>query len=101
MMIKDSDWEFHFGLERYVIPERMRGGLIRWIKQGIRPGDFLWAVLANDFVEAAGRADEQNMANLPAYANFLYNSAPRGCWGSYKKLAEWQNLFKESKNDRA
>lgn len=85
---------------QWYIPDRMIPGLRRWAEQGIKPGDFLCAVLANDFMEICGRADDENMRNLPAYAAYLYNEMPRACWGSLEKMKAWQETFKtESKNN--
>lgn len=57
-------------------------------------GSFVTALLANDLVEAAGRADYLNVKRLDAYASFLYNEMPgrtgdaaRDYWGSYEAVA--------------
>ncbi len=78
-------FEFH----EYVIPDHMAEGLRDYVNHGREPGHFLAAVLENDLVEAAGKADFVNMANLPAFAAFLYNYAPRGYWGSREAVREW------------
>jgi hypothetical protein len=62
----------------------MMGGLTRYIEEGIPPGDFLTAVLCNDLMDAIGKADSENIRNLPAYAAYLYNKAPIGSYGSRK-----------------
>jgi hypothetical protein len=80
---------FLYGSQIYEIPERMRGALTRYVKDKILPGDFLQAVISNDLSGATGRADEENMAQLPAYVNYFYNHAPSTCWGSKKKMDEW------------
>jgi hypothetical protein len=71
------------------IPERMAGSLRLWIERGIAPGSFLMAVLENNLSEAVGRADDENLANLPAYVGYLYNEAPAPCWGSPAKCEAW------------
>lgn len=53
------------------------------------PGEFLQAVLCNDFSRAALLADAENGANLPAFAGYLYNEAPPGCYGSRECVAAW------------
>jgi len=73
----------------------MMGGLNRYIKQRIKPGDFLTAVICNDLKESVYRADDENMANLPAYIHYLYNKAPSGCWGSKEKMTAWLNREEE------
>lgn len=52
-------------------------------------GHFLTAVLVNDLSEAVARADEDNLANLPAFIGYLYNEAPSPCWGSEEKVKKW------------
>lgn len=72
-----------------LIPPGMVGGLRRYFEQGVKPGGFLIAVLANDFIEAALRADDHNQPILRNYAVFLENYAPRGSFGSNRIVNEW------------
>jgi len=72
-----------------LIPERMRGGIMRYIDHGIEPGHFLTAVICNDLYEAAGRADGENRRLLFEYTYFFYNYAPSGCYGSKEKFLKW------------
>ena len=71
------------------LPDYMRDGMRRYIVQGIPPGDFMSAVLKNDLMEAFGRADDTNQRFMHNYAMFLYNDAPRGCYGSPNAFYEW------------
>lgn len=71
------------------IPERMMGGIQRYIDDRIRPGDFLQAVISNDLKLAVGYADEENLRNLPAYVAYFYNEAPSNCWGSRSTMKAW------------
>lgn len=80
---------FECGGKVYRIPGHMIDGLLSYIEDRIPQGSFLTAVLENKLVEAAHQADNQNMNALPAYANFLYNYAPRACWGSPEKVKAW------------
>lgn len=75
-----------------IAPNNSGEAFKRWIEHGIMPGSFLCAVLENNLVEACGCADHINMHLLPAYANWLYNEAPGGCWGSKEKMEEWPNI---------
>ena len=77
----------------FYIPPRMMPAIERYVNQGIQPGDFLTAVICNDLVLAVGRADEENMANLPAYVRYFYNETPGTCWGSKEKMAAWVRKF--------
>jgi hypothetical protein len=78
---------YKFG--KYFIPERMMGGIERYVEHHIPPGDFLTAVFENNLSAACGRADDENMDNLPAYAAYLYNEVPNGCHGSPEKVQWW------------
>jgi len=77
-----------------ILPEHMREGIQRYIEHGIRPGDFLYLILCNDFVHALGHADVINMARIVDYAKFLYLEAPRGCWGSRAIVDAWIEAHK-------
>lgn len=72
-----------------VIPHHMRGSIERYVMNGVPMGSFLTAIFANDFQEAAGRADDQNRHALFGYAQFLYNSVPSSCKGSYEAVNGW------------
>lgn len=71
-----------------LIPNYMIGGIIRYVEHGIEPGDFLTAIFGNDFVEATGRADEENQPSLHHYAALLYR-LPIHCWGSKLQVEHW------------
>jgi hypothetical protein len=71
------------------IPERMRGGIIRYIDHGIAPGHFLEAVICNDLKNAVARADDENVKLLQDYVVLLYNYTPSGCWGSRANYEGW------------
>ena len=72
-----------------LIPEHMHDGIIRWVMRGEPQGGFLMAVLANDFMEAASRADQANGESLKGWAMFLYNYTPRNSWGSPEMVEAW------------
>lgn len=78
-----------------LIPGYMQGGLRRYILEGIQLGSFLTAVLENDLMEAAGRADSVNLTALADYATYLYNYAPQSCHGSPEKVAAWVKKFQD------
>lgn len=73
----------------YYVPERMMGGIENYVHLGLRPGDFLTAVISNDLASACGRADSENLANLPAFVAYFYNLTPHACWGSVNKMEDW------------
>lgn len=76
------------------IPSHMQAGIARYLLQGVRPGAFLCAVFANDFVAAWRLADETNKGCMSAYANFLHTTmpdSPKGkfVWGSHEAINNW------------
>ena len=79
-------------LEELGIPSHMHGAMVRYLVDHIAPGDFLQAVLENDLKEACNRADDINILRLPEYVRFLYNFAPRACWGSPRAFREWLHV---------
>lgn len=79
------------GIDYSGIPDHMRDGARLYIEEGYIPGDFLYKVLCNDLVGAYGQADMINSARMRDWAQFLYNEAPKPCWGSTKIVAEWNS----------
>ena len=65
----ENKWKFR----GYHIPEYMQQGINLYIENGIRPGDFLTAVICNDLKMTYLYADDTNFHNIPAYVNFFYN----------------------------
>ncbi len=80
-----SDYRFR----GFTIPADMLDKLRAYIDHGESVGHFLTAVLENNLKEAVGRADEENLHNLPAYVGYLYNVADSRCHGSPAKVREW------------
>ena len=80
-----------------ILPEHMRDGAERYVEHGIRPGDFLYLILCNDFVRALGHADTVNTARIVDYAKFLYSEAPLACWGSREKVDGWIKLHTDAR----
>ena len=81
------------------LPENLRGGMQRYIEDGIAPGDFLVACLSNNLMGAFGRAGPPGGWEIGAYVEavvrFLYNDAPHQCHGSPDKVRLWIQRFKE------
>lgn len=59
------------------IPERLQGGLLRYIEHGIQPGGFLTAVLMNDLVGATRRADPESLEALPLIVQWFQANYPQ------------------------
>jgi len=81
------------------IPPHMMDSLKAYIEDRRPVGDFLTAVITNDLQGAIDRADDINLANLPAYVGYLYNEAPGGCWGSKESMEEWLRKEDEGVED--
>lgn len=77
------------GIDYSRIPEHMRNGMQLYIEKGIPPEDFLYAILSNDFMAAAGQADDINQKCLFEWASFVYNELPMNCHGNKKMVDEW------------
>ena len=78
-----------YRFRHYAIRPDMMGAIRRYIDHGIPPGSFLTAVIENNLSEAVGRADNENLENLPAFLAYFYNEAPSPCWGSPAKRQAW------------
>lgn len=68
-----------------------------YIKYRLPPSDFLRAVLENNLSEAFGRADDDDMASMFHIVAYIYQEAPRGCWGSPERVRLWLDLSSERK----
>lgn len=79
-----------------MIPPHTKMSIDLYIDKGYcSRGSFIYAVLTNDLMEAACRADQMNQANLTDICKYLYNLTPSACWGSVKKVEAWALLHKE------
>lgn len=83
----------------FYIRRDMMAAIDRYLNHRLEPGSFLTAILSNDFVRATGRADSENLANLPAYASYLYNEMPMSAWGSREIVHEWLNPKHNNEGD--
>ncbi len=82
-----------FTIHGKTIPEHMRPAFVRYLCDGIIPGDFLRGVLANDLRATVMTASDENLELLPVYVSFLDNHAPEDAWGSRKAIREWAAAF--------
>lgn len=71
-------------------PNNLGPSLKRYIEGGVPLGGFMTAVMANDLMEAVGRADEVNIGILNEICSWVYSYAPRGCHGSYDAVGNWK-----------
>lgn len=79
------------------LPENLREGMRLYVERGIKPGSFLSACLANDFIGAVGTASDQSFEYLHSVGMFLYNELPgRGPdspWGSLDNINNWKGMI--------
>lgn len=71
------------------IPPHLREGLRAYFLDRLPTGDFLRAVLENDFAGAVLRADPITERWLPSIAKFLHNDTPPRSHGSPAAVAAW------------
>jgi len=74
------------------IPYHMRDGVVKYVLFGIKPGNFLSAVISNDLFGAMRRADDINLHNLNKYGVFFTNYAPSNSYGDPASLTEWCSI---------
>ena len=74
---------------REEIPDTLLNGLDAYVRDRLRTGDFLKAVLENDLNEAYCRADTRSRDALPALVRYFNNCLPAPAWGSPEKVAAW------------
>ncbi len=86
-MTKDN---YEAKARKHGIPEYMIGGVVGHVFNGTPTGDFLTAVFSNNLMEAAVRADDTNLAKLPAYCRFMYNECEPKCYGSPANVKRWR-----------
>lgn len=72
-------------------PPLMLEALERYVAHGIRPGDCLRAILANDLMAAFQRADVETARRMAAIVSYVYNCVPHGAHGSYEAVDNWIN----------
>ena len=75
--------------EYAAIPKDMQEGMTQYVENRTEPGGFLSAVIRNDLLDAACRADKHNLLLIKEYAQWFYNVAPSGCAGSPEKMRAW------------
>ena len=80
----------------FYVPDHMMDGIERYVEHGINPGHFLTAIITNDLRETIGRADDENLQNIPAYVDYFYDNTPASCWGSPEQMGAWVARFAET-----
>ncbi len=83
------------------IPHYMREGMIRYLLDGIPPGDFMAMVINNDLMGAIVHADQNNAKLLWDYGNFLSNYAPVGSFGYPEAVMDRVASFNRKRKELA
>ena len=73
----------------YTIPTRTKESIDNYVKYGLPPGGFVYAVLSNDLMEAVGRADNINLKHFHSIASYIYNEIPKEAHGSEETVKNW------------
>ena len=71
------------------IPPRIRQSLDDYNRLGLRPGDCLYGVLANDLRRAFTFADPEVAAAMSAIVLYVNSCLPNACWGSVERVEAW------------
>lgn len=72
-----------------MVKESTRNSLERYQNEHVPTGGFLRAVLANDLMQAMGRADIENRRDIFEIVGYIYNDMPGSCHGSYAIVGKW------------
>jgi len=78
-----------------MVPPHAKISIDLYIDEGYDVCGFLYAVLTNDLMEAAIRADQLNRANLADICAYLLNYAPDDCYGSANNCFTWIALHQD------
>lgn len=81
------------------IPARTVEALHRYIGHGIRTGDFMYAVLTNDFAGAVLKADDENLEVVGLIMRLIIDMLPMDAWGSVEKVEAWMAKFKPKEGE--
>ena len=72
-----------------IIPTHAKEAFIRYFDEGLAPGGFCSAVLANDLLAASARADYWNKQSLGDIMLWVIEHGPKGSYGSYEHVQGW------------
>lgn len=89
-----------YTFNEFYIQDHMMEAIKRYVEDGIKPGDFLQAIICNDLKETIWRADEKNQKNLTAFVAYFYNEVPASIYGTKEKMETWINFKQEEREKR-
>lgn len=88
-MLAETEVAYLKSLGESRVPEHLHDGLMMFVVHGVKPGDFLTAVLENNLLRAFEVADPESEAGLRSTLEWLYTGAPSGCWISPGAVLAW------------
>ena len=102
MNIQEIDWSGNvqaYG-RKITVPSHTMQALKSYIEDGTPPGDFLYAVMSNNLIEAFSHADDKNFWSMQAIAVWIYNNAPAACRGE-ANIKSWIRMHNEIRRMKA
>ena len=99
--LEHMNWDVALLIE-WGIPAHLHTGLELYLKEHLRPGHFLSAVLSNDLAKAhLFAATPEAEAAIGPLVRFLTDEAPGTAWGSVENFEAWIHRRKEWLQERA
>jgi hypothetical protein len=81
------------------VPEGVQVSLWNYLAYGLEPGSFVRAVLENNFLMAATRADHVSEQCLKSLAIWVINKMPYGSHGNAEAMQSWMAKTDEERLD--
>lgn len=72
-----------------MLPEGLTRDLELYVEEGVHPGGFLRAVLANDLYATFNKADRVNVNRIEDIVQYVLRYVPFGACGSYEVVDQW------------
>ena len=76
-------------LQESAVPPHLHDGIVQYLIGHKPPGNLLRAVLENDLIGAAGRADRVSGPELMSLVSWLMTYAPVAAWTSPEAVQAW------------
>jgi len=70
-------------------PLPIRAAIDRFVRDRLRPGGFVNAILENDLLEAINRADSANLFLIPHIVAYMAEHVPASARGSEAWVNDW------------
>ena len=82
------------------VPAHFKEAIDLYVKEGIMPGDFGYAVLTNNLIGCFMYADSINLAHLGEIVSYMWWEVPYCCWGSDEKVRKWVEGHQQRREHR-